>query len=609
VLGVSCDYHDAAAALVVEGEVVAAAEEERFSRVKHDRSLPRGAIASCLALADIEPDQLDAVVFHEKPLVVASRVLASRQRQGLSGLRGFTRDVPTLLGTNLQIGYRLDKHLRALGATRTIPLFFGEHHLSHSAAAFFPSPHEDAAIVTIDGVGEWATSTVGHGMQNRIEVLEEQRFPHSLGLLYSLITAWCGFEPNEGEYKLMGLAPFGVPRFRDELDRLLALDDDGSYRLDTRAVRWWAAKPERMRRLVDLLGPPRNAEEAITERDVDLARSVQELVEDALLRIARHAHDLTGEGAVCLGGGVSLNCVANGRLLREGPFDEVWVQPSPGDAGSAIGAALWFWHHERGRPRKHGHRASVAADDMAGAALGPDFDDDEVAAWLADAGVASEHIADPDQLAEEVAGRLADGAVVGWFEGRMEFGPRALGHRSILADPRVPTMQHDINMRVKGRESFRPFAPAVLWEHAAEWFEIDRPSPYMLFTFPVAEAHLRPVDEEPAGLVERVQVARSDIPACTHVDGSARVQTVHEEITPAFHRLLRAFHRRTGCPVLLNTSFNRAGEPIVCTPDDALASARTAGLDVLVIGAHIVTLGRPSPDDLELVRVPETATT
>jgi carbamoyltransferase len=310
---------------------------------------------------------------------------------------------------------------------------------------------------------------------------------------------------------------------------------------------------------------------------------------------------------VCLGGGVALNCVANGRLLREGPFDEVWVQPSPGDAGSAIGAALWYWHQEQGRPRKRSSASSAVADGMAGAALGPDFGEDEITAWLAEAGIASEHIADPERLADVVAERLADGAVIGWFEGRMEFGPRALGHRSILADPRKSTMQHDINMRVKGRESFRPFAPAVLWEHATDWFEIDRPSPYMLFTFPVAEAHLRPVGDEPVGLIERVQVARSDIPACTHVDGSARVQTVHEDTTPAFHRLLRAFHRRTGCPVLLNTSFNRAGEPIVCTPDDALASARAAGLDLLVLGSHLVTLDRSTVVDA--TRVPETAST
>ena len=593
VLGVSCDYHDAAAAVVVDGEIVAATEEERFSRLKHDSSLPIGAIASCLAVAGLEPDDLDAVVFHEKPFAVASRVLTSRQRQGLRGMAGFVRDVPVLLSTNLFVGYRLERALRSLGATRPPSIYFGEHHLSHASAAFFPSPFEDAAIITIDGVGEWATSTVAHGVQNRIDVLGEQRFPHSLGLLYSLVTAWCGFQPNDGEYKLMGLAPFGEPSYTDALDRVVELDDDGSFRVDTKAVRWWAGQPSGMRRLVELFdGPPRRADEPVSRRDADLARSAQDLVERAVLRIAERARDLTGESAVCLGGGVALNCVANGRLLREGAFDDVWVQPSPGDAGSALGAALWYWHQETGHRRKRSGPPTPASDAMRGSALGPSFDTDELAGWVKGLDVPVTTYDDRDELAGAVAGRLAEGAVVGWFEGRMEFGPRALGHRSILADPRSPTVQRDINMRVKGRESFRPFAPAVLWEHATEWFEMDRPSPYMLFTFQVAAEHLRAVDEEPEDLVERVNVPRSDIPACTHVDGSARVQTVHRETAPEFHRLITAFETRTGCPVLLNTSFNRAGEPIVCTPDDALASARQAGLDLLVVGDHVLDLGR-----------------
>ncbi|MFN8018001.1 MAG: carbamoyltransferase [Acidimicrobiales bacterium] len=606
VLGVSCDYHDAAAALVVDGKIVAAAEEERFSRIKHDNALPTGAIASCLAMAGLTAADVDAVVFHEKPLVVASRVVSTRQRQGFSGIAGFVRDVPVLLRRNLFLGYRVEKALAALGAgKKRIPIYYGEHHRSHAAAAFFPSPFEEAAIVTVDGVGEWATSTIGHGVRGRVDLLTEQRFPHSLGLLYSLVTAWCGFEPNDGEYKLMGLAPFGEPTYADALRQLIEVDDDGSYRIDVDKVRWWAGDPAEMKALVELFdGPPRTGDERVSRRDVDLARSVQELVEDAVMRIAMRAQELTGSRHLCLGGGVALNCVANGKLLRDGPFDSIWVQPSPGDAGSAIGAALWYWHHELGNPR-HLDDSSPVADGMGGGGLGPDFSSDEVDAWLASEGVEAQRVDDRDALSDLVAARLEQGAIVGWFEGRMEFGPRALGHRSILADPRGPTVQRDINLRVKGRESFRPFAPAVLWEHASDWFEMDQPSPYMLFTFQVVEDRLVPVAEEPEDLVERVNVPRSQIPACTHVDGSARVQTVHEETAPNFYRLLQAFHRRTGCPILLNTSFNRAGEPIVCTPDDALRSARTAGLDVLVIDHHVIDL---SGDRAEPVGVGADAT-
>ena len=597
ILGFSCDYHDAAAALIVDGSVIAAVEEERTSRRKHDSSLPAGAIASCLAIGGIGPDDLDAVVFHEKPVAVASRVLASRQAQGLSGIGGFVRDVPTLLSTNLFVGYRLERALRSLGATKPLDLAYCEHHLSHASAAFLASPFESAAVVTIDGVGEWATSTVGHGTSNHIEIVSEQRFPHSLGLLYSLVTAWCGFEPNDGEYKLMGLAPYGSPRYRDELAEIIEIDDDGSYRVDARAVRSWSWKPEKMRRLVELLdGPPRVPGAELTDRDIDLARSVQELIEEALVKIVTRARDLTGEDRVCLGGGVALNCVANGHLLRSGGVEDLWIQPSPGDAGSAIGAALWYWHQELGYPRRRppvptGSLATVTGDAMAGSALGPSFDDDEIGSWLEAEGVEHRTLDDRDELADEVAGRLADGAIIGWFEGRMEFGPRSLGHRSILADPRSETVQRDLNLRVKGRESFRPFAPAVLWEQATDWFEIDRPSPYMLMTFPVAAHRRRPIGDEPDDLVDRVNVARSEIPACTHIDGSARVQTVHRETAPEFHRLIEAFRVRTGCPVLVNTSLNRAGEPIVCTPADALATARAAGLDLLVLGGHLVELG------------------
>ncbi|MCU1497031.1 MAG: hypothetical protein JWM47_984 [Acidimicrobiales bacterium] len=592
ILGVSCDYHDAAAALVVDGEVVAAAEEERFTRVKHDHDLPVRAIASVLAIGDVKASDVDVVVFHEKPLAVFSRVIAARQRRGPRAIGAFRREAPVMVRRNLLVGYRIERALRELGARRPPKIRYSEHHLSHAAAAFYPSPFPSAAILTVDGIGEWATATIGVGGGSRVDLLAEQRYPNSLGLLYTLATEWCGFEPNEGEYKVMGLAPFGEPTYRDALDELMELGDDGSLTVDAKAVQWWGAGTGRLSKVSDLLGgPPRAQGEPLTRRDWDLARSIQELVEEAVLRMAQHAHDLTGSRHLCMAGGVALNCVANGRLLREGPFDDLWVQPAAGDAGSALGAALWYWHGEGENPRRREEPApgAFAADGMGAAQLGPSFGADEVDAWLTREEIEHQRIPDADERCRLVAAELAAGAVVGWVEGRMEFGPRALGHRSILADPRSPTVQSDVNMRVKGRESFRPFAPAVLWEHAEDWFELDQPSPYMLRTCQVAAHRLVEVVDEPTDPVERVQVPRSQIPACTHIDGSARVQTVHQEISPAFHRLIGAFHAETGCPVLLNTSFNRAGEPVVCTPEDAVASARAAGLDLLVIEDSIIT--------------------
>jgi carbamoyltransferase len=604
ILGISCDYHDAAAALVVSGEVVAAVEEERLSRDKHDSSLPSGAISSCLAIGGLSPDDLDAVVVHEKPLAVVSRVLAARQRRGPAALGSFIREFPVLIRRNLLVGYRIERCLRALGATRVPKVFYGEHHLSHAAAAFYPSPFRSAAVLTVDGIGEWSTASIGHGAQHRLDLLAEQRYPHSLGLLYSLATLWCGFEPNDGEYKLMGLAPFGEARFTEALSRVAEVHDDGSITVNARLVKWWGGDPSRIGDLADLFeGPPTPKGSATTARDADLARSVQELAETAIIRMAHHAAELTGESNLCMGGGVALNCVANGRLLREGPFDEIWVQPSPGDAGSAIGAALWYWHEETGHPRARRRSADQSApatsdpsaDGMHGAYLGPSFDDDEVGAWIETSGLQHRYVPSRDELCEEVAGRIAEGSVVGWFQGRMEFGPRALGNRSILADPRSSTVQKDLNLRVKGRESFRPFAPAVRWEDAADWFEISAPSPYMLFTHRVAGHRLIEVADEPKDPFDRVQVVRSEIPACTHVDGSARVQTVHEATNPLFHALLGSFGERTGCPVLLSTSFNRAGEPIVCTPDDAYATAVEAGLDLLVVGPYLVETNGGAP--------------
>lgn len=588
-IGVSCDYHDSAAALVVDGEVVAAAEEERFSRIKHDSSLPERAIASCLAVGELGPDEIDAVVVYEKPLAVINRVVLARQRKGPRALGAFTREMPTLLGQNLMVGLRLEQLFRRLGATRPPEIRFSEHHLSHAASAYLPSPFQHAAILTVDGVGEWATASMGHGRHGRIDLLSEQRYPNSLGLLYSLATLWCGFEPNDGEYKLMGLAPFGENRFSDALAEFVHLEHDGSVTVDAKTVDWWSGGATRSRRLQTLLGGgPLPAGEPPTQREADLARSVQDLVERAMLRMATHLHDVTGEARLCMSGGVALNCVANGVLRDHGPFEDIWVQPASGDAGSAVGAALWFAHSEYADPPASRHRRfnngeTIADDSMRGAQLGPRFSGEEIAAWLTSAGVHHRRSLNSDARITEVARRLADGEIIGWFNGRMEFGPRALGHRSILADPRSPTVQRELNLRVKGRESFRPFAPAVLWEHATDWFSLDRPSPYMLFTAQVAQHRRIATDAEPTDFFARTQVVRSEVPACTHVDGSARVQTVHRERSPEFHRLIEAFAEITDCPVLLNTSFNRAGEPVVCTPDDALRSAALAGLDLLVL--------------------------
>jgi carbamoyltransferase len=481
--------------------------------------------------------------------------------------------------------------LRDLGAAKPPRLQYSEHHLSHAAAAFYPSPFPTAAILTVDGIGEWATATVGMGTQRHIDLLADQRYPNSLGLLYTLATEWCGFEANDGEYKVMGLAPYGEPTFADALAEIVEIGPDGSIEIDAKAVQWWNASPTTLEPLFDLFGgPPRAKDAPMTQRDWDLARTVQDAVETAVMRMADFAHRETGARHLCMAGGVALNCVANGRLLREGPFESIWVQPAAGDAGSAVGAALWYLHEECGveRDRPEVELDTVGRDQMRVGQLGPSFDPDEIGTWLEAEGIEHERIVDVDERCARVADLLADGAVIGWFEGRMEFGPRALGHRSIIADPRSTTVQRDINLRVKGRESFRPFAPAVLWERATEWFDLDQPSPYMLQVCQVAADRLVEVDDEPTDPMERVQVPRSQIPACTHVDGSARVQTVHAETNPTFHRLISAFEARTGCPVLLNTSFNRAGDPIVCTPDDALDAARAAGLDVLVLEDRIV---------------------
>ena len=605
ILGISADYHDAAAAVIVDGRVVAAAEEERFTRVKHDPSLPRHAMAWCLEEAGVGPHDLGGVAFYDKPFTTYERVLVTAAQVGPKGFPTLAKAVAQWSKTKLWVGYRIERALRDLGYDMA-KLTFAEHHQSHAASAFYPSPFEHAAILTFDGLGEWTTSSLAWGAGHRIEVREEMRYPDSLGLLYSAFTAFCGFEVNEGEYKLMGLAPYGTPRYRDVLrDRVVHVADDGSIRLDQRWFDYRAGRKMTKARLGEILdGPARAPDSPLGQREADIARSVQEVIEEAVVKMAHHAHDLTGERVACLSGGVALNCVANARILEDGPFDEVWVQPAAGDDGSAIGCALWMWHQIEDHPR-----TVAAPDGMGGALLGPSFGHAEIAAWLTESEVAFEEEPDVDALARLVAHDLAGGAIVAWFRGRMEFGPRALGNRSILADPRDPSMVQRINHAVKGRESFRPFAPSVLAEDASDWFELAHESPYMLFTAKVAEGRRVAADEPPsdADFATRLAAVRSTIPACTHVDHSARVQTVDRAINPDFHTLLSAFRDETQCPVLLNTSFNRRDEPIVRTPADALRCFLDTDIDVLVLEGCVIRktdVASPSPVDRPGVAVP-----
>ena len=584
VLGISALYHDAAAALVVDGEVVAAAQQERFSRKKHDPSFPLDAVRYCLDAGGIAPDGLTAVAYYDKPLTTFVRIIRSYVAAGPRGIKTFPKAMSEWSTRKLWTSLEIERGIRSLGWSMPKDLFYAEHHISHAAAAFYPSPFERAAIMTMDGVGEWATSSIGVGRGNTVELLREQRFPDSLGLLYSAFTYHCGFRVNSGEYKLMGLAPYGEPRYVDRiLGQLVELSDDGSMRMDLRYFDYLAGGRMTNRRFEELFdGPARHPDAPITEREVDLAASIQEVVERAVLGMARTAREITGERQVVLAGGVALNCVANGRLLREGPFDDLWVQPAAGDAGSALGCAAWAYHdvlgHERTVPQPDG---------MHGTFLGPSYSGASIAAELEAQGRPFERITDDAARADRIAELLADGQIVGVLQGAMEFGPRALGNRSILADPRGADVQQTLNLRIKQRESFRPFAPAVLAEHASAWFDLDRPSPSMTLVAPVAADRWVDAPAESVGgtttVTDIVTQVRSQIPAVTHVDHSARIQTVDAERAPAFHRILTAFHERTGCPVLVNTSFNLRGEPIVCSPEDAYRCFMHTDIDHLVL--------------------------
>jgi carbamoyltransferase len=579
ILGISAYYHDAAAALVVDGDIVAAAQEERFTRRKHDASFPSNAVAYCLEEAGLTAKDLDYVVFYDKPLLKFERLLETYVSFAPRGFPSFIRAMPLWLTEKLHLPQEIR---RQLGGGYRRRVAFVEHHESHAASAFFPSPFDEAAILTFDGVGEWATATMGTGRGNRMELHAELRFPHSLGLLYSAFTYFTGFKVNSGEYKLMGLAPYGEPSYVDRiLDNLVDLRDDGSFRLNLRYFDYCTGLRMTSKRFDELFdGPPRAPESPITQREMDLAASIQHVTEEIVVRAARHLQAMTGMTNLCMAGGVALNCVANSRILRDTPFERIWVQPAAGDAGGSVGAAMFVWHQ-----LLDNERVPQGRDRQQGSFLGPRYSRDDVVATLMRYGATYRLVDDEVELCDLVAGLLADGNVVGWFQGRMEFGPRALGARSILGDPRNPRMQSVMNMKIKFRESFRPFAPAVLLDYVDDWFEraAGEESPYMLLVAPVAAAQRTAAADATAEGLDKLGVVRSTVPAVTHVDLSARLQTVDAERHGRFHLLLERFRQRSGCPVLVNTSFNVRGEPIVRTPDEAFRCFMATGMDVLVL--------------------------
>ena len=594
ILGISAYYHDSAAALLRDGDLVAAAQQERFSRSKHDAGFPGDAIRYCLESQGLRLDELDRIVFYDKPLIKFERLLETYLSYAPDGFRSFVAAMPVWLKEKLYLKNVLKEELSQLGGCkpRELPsLLFAEHHKSHAASAFYFSPFEHAAVLCLDGVGEWATTSTWLGNRANLEPLWEIDFPHSLGLLYSAFTYFTGFKVNSGEYKLMGLAPYGRPKYVEViLDKLIDLKEDGTFRLDMRYFNYCTGLTMTNSRFDELFGgPPRLAESRLTQREMDIAASIQVVTEDIVLRLASTLHEETGETNLCLAGGVALNCVANGRVLREGPYDKIWIQPAAGDAGGAAGAAAIVWHDYDNQPRQPTGNRSPAADRMNGSYLGPGFTTEQIRAEL-DATGAKYATLDDDTLFSKTAQLLAGESVIGWFQGRMEFGPRALGARSIIGDPRSPKMQSVMNLKIKHRESFRPFAPSVLWERVSDYFEQDAPSPYMLIVAPVRDelrTRLTAEQEQLFG-IEKLNLRRSELPAITHVDYSARVQTVHEDTNPRYHALLTAFEQLTGCGVLVNTSFNVRGEPIVCTPSDAYRCFMRTKMDYLVVGNFLL---------------------
>ncbi len=596
VLGISAFYHDSAAALVVDGAVVAAAQEERFTRKKHDAGFPQNAVEYCLSLCG-GMDKIDYVAFYDKPFLKFERLLETYLAFAPRGFKSFGMAIPLWLREKL-----FQKNLLKGELKRWMKdfdwenrLLFAEHHQSHAASAFYPSPFEKAVILTMDGVGEWATTSVGAGSGNAISMLREIHFPHSLGLLYSAFTYYTGFKVNSGEYKVMGLAPYGEPRYAQKiLDHLIDLKPDGTFRLDLSYFDYCTGLRMTNDKFDALFGgPARNPEAWLTQREMDLAASIQAVTEEVVLRLTRSIAAQADAKNLCLAGGVALNCVANGKVLRDGGFERLWIQPAAGDAGGSVGAALVAYHLFKGGGRIAGN----AIDGMNGAYLGPEYAQSEIEQRLTGAGARFE-VCDDGNLFDRTADALVDEKAIGWFQGRMEFGPRALGNRSILADPRSPTMQKTLNLRVKFRESFRPFAPSVLREHVSDWFELESDSPYMLLVADVTQRRRRAMTQEEAALfgIEKLNVPRSEIPAVTHVDYSARVQTVHKETNPRYHALISRFHQKTGCPVLVNTSFNVRGEPIVCTPEDAFRCFMGTDIEVLVAGNCFLRKDQQDPE-------------
>ncbi|HUW20661.1 MAG TPA: carbamoyltransferase [Sedimentisphaerales bacterium] len=581
ILGISAFYHDSAAALVRDGEILAAAQEERFTRIKHDFQFPSNAVDYCLQAVDLTPESLDYVVFYEKPLVKFERLLETYIAYAPRGFRQFSMGMPVWLRQKLHLPREMDKALRSRYKGRYI---FTEHHESHAASAFFPSPFEEAAILTMDGVGEWATASFGKGKGNRIQLSHTMEFPHSLGLLYSAFTYFTGFKVNSGEYKLMGLAPYGQPKYYDLImEKLVDVKPDGSLRLDMSYFAYCHSTVMTSLRFEKLFGgPPRKPEAPLTEREMDIAASIQAVTEEILMRAACHVHEQTGEKNLALAGGVALNCVANGRILREGPYDKIWIQPAAGDAGGALGAALFVWYQLLGNERSVDGR-----DKQRASLLGPAYTNEQICRFLDSVNARYHTFEDEEQLIDKSADLIKQEKVIGWFQGRMEFGPRALGSRSIIGDARSEKMQSTMNLKIKFRESFRPFAPCVLREDVDDYFEMnsEKDSPYMLLVAPIRQEKRLPVNIPPDKLkgLEKLKVKRSVVPAITHVDYSARIQTVDRQRHPRLHRLMSRFKEETGCPVIINTSFNIRGEPIVCSPEHAYRCFMATNMDVLVM--------------------------
>lgn len=583
IMGISAFYHDSAACLVRNGKITSAAQEERFTRKKHDFSFPKNAIESCLRDGGLKSSDLDFVAFYDKPFLKFERILETYLYYAPLGIRSFIKSMPLWINQKIWMKELIKKELDFDGK-----ILFSEHHESHAASAFFLSPFQEAAFLTIDGVGEWATATYGTGKDNKITISAEIHFPHSLGLLYSAFTYYTGFKVNSGEYKVMGLAPYGRPKYKDLiLSELMDLKEDGSFKINMKYFNYCAGLTMTNSKFANLFGgPPRKPESRLTQRDMDLAHSVQEVTEEVMLRMVRHAHTETGQKNLCLAGGVALNCVGNGRILREGPFENIWIQPAAGDAGGALGAALLVWYQYL----ENNRISDDTKDFQQGSYLGPKFENEHIREYLKNNNISYRELND-EELPEEIADLIADQKVVGWFQGRMEFGPRALGSRSIIGDARSPEMQETMNLKIKFRESFRPFAPSVIKEKASDFFEIDRQSPYMLLVAPVKK-EIRQVmpeeEEEKLFGLDKLKTVRSSIPAVTHVDYSARIQTVNRDDNPLFYRMIEKFDEKYGCPMVINTSFNVRGEPIVCTPKDAYLCFMRTNMDFLIMSNFLI---------------------